>query len=281
MQEATTSAVATRTLTQLKEIITRNLNATIECGIALREIRDRELWREEADSFSAFCVDNWGVSRSRAYQLIECGEIVAELTPAASTAVDTERAVRELKKAPAEARSEIVINAEKDENGKVSGPAMAKAVKEHNEKAVPATAPEAPKVYDRTGFEIPQPSPAISTWMRAEEVQSMLTALSRIKGVVEKACGNAKVSDNDPIYAEVGYAGLVADLQSSYQQLKVALPFAVCPTCQGRVLSPCSTCSGRGMVSEFFWKHMVPEKTKEIREKAVHAMLTAGKKGKK
>lgn len=280
MQEATT-VLPVRTLTQLKEIITRNLNATIECGMALREIRDRELWREEADSFQHFCVDNWGVSRSRAYQLIDCAEIVAELSPAASTAVDTERAARELKKAPAEARDEIINAAEKDKNGKVSGPSVAKAVKEHQDKAVPVNAPEAPKVFDRTGFEIPQPSPAISTWMRAEEVQSMLTALSRIKGVVEKACGNAKIADNDVIYAEVGYAGLVADLNSSYQQLKVALPFAVCPTCQGRVLSPCSTCSGRGMVSEFFWKHMVPEKTKEIREKAVHAMLTAGKKGKK
>jgi len=280
MQEATTSA-PTRTLAQLKEIVTRNLNATIECGIALREIRDRDLWKDEADSFHHFCVDNWGVSRSRAYQLIDSAEIVAELSPAVSTAVDTERAARELKKAPAEAREEIIINAEKDKNGKVTGPSVAKAVKEHAEKAVPVSAPEAPKLFDRTGFEIPQPSPAISTWMRAEEVQSMLTALSRIKGVVEKACGNAKVADNDVIYAEVGYAGLVADLNSSYQQLKVALPFAVCPTCQGRVLSPCSTCSGRGMVSEFFWKHMVPEKTKEIREKAVHAMLTAGKKGKK
>lgn len=112
-----------------------------------------------------------------------------------------------------------------------------------------------------------------------EEIQTLLSALSRIKGVITKGCGNPDPKLNDAMFAELNVSAFMADLQSTFQMLKVALPFAVCPTCQGRVLSPCTTCGGRGMISEFYWKHKVPEKTKEIREKAVEAML--GKKGKK
>lgn len=252
--------LSTRTLAQLKQIVTRNLSATIEAGLALKEIRDRDLWKEEATSFQAFCIENWGVSRSRAYQLIDSAIVVQELPESASTAVDTERAARELKKVPKEAREAIVEKA-KGEDGKVTGPAVAKAVTEHQAASIP-------KLFDRTGFEIPQPSPACSTWLRMDEAQSMLTALSRIKGVIERA-----KDQKDLLYSEINTSTLVADLTSSYQQLKVALPYAVCPSCQGRVLSPCTTCNGRGMVSEFYWKHKVPDKTKEIREKAVTAML--------
>jgi hypothetical protein len=266
--------VTTRTLAQLKQIVSRNLNATLEAGQALQEIRDRELWKEEADSFQAFCIDNWGVTRQRAYQLIGAAVVVQQLPAEVSTAVDSERAARELGRAPAEARESIIQHA-KGENGKVTGPAVAKAVKEHAA-ALAKTMPDGPPpVYDRTGFPIPQPAPAMTTWLRAEEVQTMLTALTRIKSVIVGSDGG-----KDLLYAEINMSTLIADLTSSYSGLKVAMPYAVCPTCQGRVLSPCDTCNGRGMISEFYWKHKVPDKTKEIRERAVEAMLEK-KKGKK
>lgn len=255
------------TLAQLKAIVSRNLSATIDAGRALKEIKDRELWKEEAESFQQFCVDNWGVSKQRAYQLMDCVQIVDALPPDQSTAVDSERAARELKKVPAENRTEVVKKAQAA--GPVTGPAISKAAKEVS----------APKMFDRTGFEIPQPSPASTTWLRAGEVQEMLTALSKIKGRVERACSPGNPKDADPVYTEINFSAFANDITSTYSLLKVALPFAVCPTCQGRVLSACSTCLGRGMVSEFYWKHKVPEKTKEIREKAVNAAL--GKKGKK
>lgn len=272
MKELTAVAaeVPARTLAQLKNIVSRNLSATIDAGRALKEIRDRELWKEEAESFQQFCVDNWGVSKQRAYQLIDTVKIVDQLPPEQSTAVDSERAARELKKAPEEARAAIVKDLQA--KGDVSGPAVAKAVKDLKGVA-------SKKLFDRTGFEIPQPSPAASTWLRMDEVQEMLSALSKIKSRVERACSPGNPKEADPVYTEINFSAFVADLQSSYQQLKVALPFAVCPTCQGRVLSPCTTCGGRGMISEFYWKHKVPEKTKEIRERAVEAAL--GKKGKK
>lgn len=262
------SNISTRTLAQLKQIVSRNLNATLEAGLALKEIQERELWRDEASSFQAFCVANWGVTRQRAYQLIGAAAVVEALPANVSTRVDNERVARSLAAAPPEARESIIERAT-GADGKVTRASVDKVVKEHA-----AEKNGAPEVYDRTGFPIPQPSPAISTWLRADEVQSMLTALSRIKGVIVGADGG-----KDMMFAEINFSALVADLGSSYGLLKVALPYAVCPTCQGRVLSPCTTCNGRGMVSEFYWKHKVPEKTKEIREKAVEAQLS--KKGKK
>lgn len=259
------------TLAQLKNIVSRNLSATIDAGRALKEIRDRELWKEEgAASFQQFCIDNWGVSKQRAYQLIDTAKIVEALPPEQSTAVDSERVARELKKVPEAERTEVVKKAQ--ESGAVTGPSISKAAKELKPKTPP-------KLFDRTGFEIPQPSPASTTWLRMDEIQEMLTALSKIKGRVERGCSPGNPKDADLVYTEINFSAFVADLQSAFQLLKVALPFAVCPTCQGRVLSPCTTCGGRGMVSEFYWKHKVPEKTKEIREKAVEAAL--GKKGKK
>lgn len=271
----TTEATATlvvplATLAQLKSIVSRNLSATIDAGRALKEIRDRELWKEESESFQQFCVDNWGVSKQRAYQLIDTVKIVDQLPPEQSTAVDSERVARELKKVPAEDRAEVVKKAQ--ESGTVTGPAITKAAKEVKPK-------DPAKLFDKTGFEIPQPSPAANTWRRAEEVQSMLSALSKIKSAVEKGCSPGDPKNADPVFTEINFSAFSADLQSTYSQLKVALPFAVCPTCQGRALSACSTCLGRGTISEFYWKHKVPEKTKEIREKAVEAAL--GKKGKK
>lgn len=259
------------TLAQLKQIVSRNLSATIDAGRALKEIKDRELWKEEAESFQQFCVDNWGVSKQRAYQLMDSVEIVDSLPKEQSTAVDSERAARELKSVPAEARAAVVKDAAS--KGKVTGPAIKKAVQAAKD------ANGAPKLYDKTGFEIPQPSPASSTWLRADEIQEMLTALSKIKGRVERGCSPGDPKNADPVYTEINLSAFMNDLTSTYGLLKVALPYAVCPTCQGRVLSPCSTCLGRGTVSEFYWKHKVPEKTKEIREKAVNAAL--GKKGRK
>lgn len=274
MKELSTTDVivsTARTLAQLKNIVSRNLSATIDAGRALKEIKDRELWKEEAESFQQFCVDNWGVSKQRAYQLIDSVNIVDQLPPEQSTAVDSERAARELKKAPVAEREAIIK--EVQAKGAVTGPTVAKAVKEHKAK-------EPGRIFDRTGFEIPHPSPASQTWMRSQEIQEMLSAISKIKAKVERGCSPGNPKDADPVYTEINFSAFVADLQSSFQLLKVALPYSVCPTCQGRVLSPCSTCNGRGTISEFYWKHKVPEKTKEIRERAVQAILD-DKKGKK
>ncbi len=257
--------LSTKTLAQLVKIVDDTIESTLDCSRALREIRNRKLWIEESDSFQEFCENHWRISKTRAYQLIDYVEIIEKLPTNSSTMVDSERVVRELKKVPEKERAAVIEKAAS--TGKVTASAVANAAR--------SMTVDATVEYYRTGFEIPQGSPAMATWLRCPEIQEMLTNLSRIKSAMERA-KDAK----EPMFAEVNYTNIISDLQSSYQLLKVAMPFAVCPTCQGRVLSECSTCRCRGMVSEFYWKYKVPDTTKAIREKAVNAMLEK-KKGKK
>jgi predicted RNA-binding Zn-ribbon protein involved in translation (DUF1610 family) len=116
---------------------------------------------------------------------------------------------------------------------------------------------------DKTGYEIP---PTLETdWKAAEQFQNMLTTLQRVKLYVEKA-----VNDNDLIFREIGQDTYI-DISNAITSLKRVLPFAVCPTCQGRIRERCTTCRQRGFISKFIWDVCVPLETKQIRERAVVA----------
>lgn len=53
-----------------------------EAGEALEKIRDARLYRQGHRTFEAYCEARWGMSRRRAYQLIEAAAIVRELKAA-------------------------------------------------------------------------------------------------------------------------------------------------------------------------------------------------------
>ncbi len=57
----------------------------VALGEAIRTIRDRRLYREDFDTFEAYCQDRWGWTRQHAYQLMAGAEVAAHL---ASTFVD-------------------------------------------------------------------------------------------------------------------------------------------------------------------------------------------------
>jgi hypothetical protein len=122
--------------------------------------------------------------------------------------------------------------------------------------------PIMPDIYDHTGAVIR--GAALVHWNRSQEVRDMLTSLSNIRVRMEQA-----EAEKDKMYLEVNMSQLLADLSNAFQFLKIGLPFAVCPTCQGLALNQCRTCQGKGMVSEFYWKHKVPNEVKELRQKAL------------
>lgn len=124
----------------------------------------------------------------------------------------------------------------------------------------PPAAPE--PVRDRIGREIPEP--LVGLWNRAQEVQDGLTALSRVKCALERA-----QEEEDPLYSEVNHSATLAALDQAYSGLKVALPFTVCPTCQGKVSKTCRLCKGRGLISEFRWDRVVPKETKNLILKSI------------
>lgn len=138
------------------------------------------------------------------------------------------------------------------ERGEKTISAVAKEVKAKKEKSV--------ERLDKTGHAIPES--IIPEWDRAESFAETLRALSRIKVAVESG-----IEQHDAIFREVTNS-TVATLKNAYGDLKRVLPYAVCPTCQGRTPKKCTVCKERGFVSEFFYSTCIAEQTKRIREAA-------------
>ena len=136
--------------------------------------------------------------------------------------------------------------------------------------ARPAVPPPPSQVLDGTGW--PIPTQLIPLWQRAEEVQEMLTTLSRVKGTLRTAQDN-----RDKLFAEVNFSSALSQLDQAWTDIKTAKPFAVCPTCQGQLPDQCTLCKGRGFISEHRWNTCVTREDKEFRFKARQATGGKGK----
>ena len=98
METALTVVEATE-LKQHESVIDRGLKTFAEVGNALLAIRDGRLYRQSHGTFEEYCKERWGMSRPRAYQLIDSAAVIENL----STMVDkptTERQARPLTKLP-------------------------------------------------------------------------------------------------------------------------------------------------------------------------------------
>ncbi len=69
----------------LEDCEERISSSFVALGEAIRTIRDRRLYREDFDTFEAYCQERWGWTRQHAYQLMAGAEVAATL---ASTFVD-------------------------------------------------------------------------------------------------------------------------------------------------------------------------------------------------
>ncbi len=61
---------------EYEEIIEKGLQTFLDVGIALAKIRDRRYYREQYNSFEAYCFERWGLSRRRAYQVMDAAHVV-------------------------------------------------------------------------------------------------------------------------------------------------------------------------------------------------------------
>ncbi|GIK39539.1 MAG: hypothetical protein BroJett011_33720 [Chloroflexota bacterium] len=81
MEELTTTE--TNKLEILETVIEQGLQTFVEVGEALAEIRDSKLYRSQYDTFENYCRERWGISRPRAYELINAAEVVQNLSATA------------------------------------------------------------------------------------------------------------------------------------------------------------------------------------------------------
>ena len=96
------------------------------------------------------------------------------------------------------------------------------------------------------------PDALIPIWRRRDEIQKLLSACSLIKSALRSAC-----NEQDALWVELtDMQQTQRDIANVWTQLKLAQPYAVCPTCRGKEAKceDCKNCSGRGMVSQFRWK---------------------------
>ena len=113
--------------------IARDLPTFIRIGSRLKELQQLEVYKETHKSFEAFVLAEFGLSRARAYQLIEAAEVDANLSTIVDNRPQNEAQLREVAKAPPEQQAEVVKKAvEKaaEENRKPTSKDYKQAVKQ-------------------------------------------------------------------------------------------------------------------------------------------------------
>jgi hypothetical protein len=269
-------------LAELEKTIARGKKTFVEVGLALAEIRDLRLYRREYSGFEEYCRKKWGWTKQHAYRLIEAAPVAKS-----NLQVTSQNAAIELARVDPEKRAGVVqavVDAGKPvtaaeirrhlppppvkpgggADGTATMVADDRVARENGAHGVtrPTSLPPPPsQVLDATGW--PIPTQLIPLWQRANEVQEMLTTLSRVKGALRAAQDN-----RDLLFAEVNFSSALSQLDQAWYDLKTAKPFAVCPTCQGQVPEKCTLCKGRGLISEHRWNTCVTREDKEFRAKA-------------
>ena len=114
---------------------------------------------------------------------------------------------------------------------------------------------------DKTGFPIPEP--ALKCWERADEVLRAVLELQALK----RRLSNAS-EDRDALYTEVNLNAADCELESLINRLRLAVPYAVCPMCQGKLIASCTYCNHRGMVSQTRYDRTFDD-IKKVRQEAV------------
>lgn len=268
MQEVTQTERAE--YTTLKKVVTDNWVATLDCFHAAHRIREEKLYRVEYETWDEFCEKTLGFSRQHVNRLISAAQLeelakvktepMGSKTQADSMPITNERQARELLKVSPEKRAEVLAKAAAE--GPVTAASIAQA-------AAPKPTPPAPKPIielDGTGFEIPVK--CLDIWNRTPEVRKLLNAVSLLRTSLRAA-----QEADDPLWRPVAskatattWTQLLANLDKAYAAISLAVPYAVCPTCQGHLRATCSTCQGRGFVSEFYYKNAFDSDARRLRE---------------
>jgi hypothetical protein len=69
-----------RDLQRAERAIAKGLKSFLEVGMALKEIRDKRLYRQHYRTFEEYCIQRWEMSRPRAYQLCAASEVMEDLS---------------------------------------------------------------------------------------------------------------------------------------------------------------------------------------------------------
>jgi len=264
------SLVRTSPAEELSELV-ENINAALNSIQKnsqhimgwVHTIKTKELWRSTAaKTFSQFCeMNDWTPRRFN--QLAAGYETLLTIPKEMGTIVPTESHLRELAKAPEKERESVVKETQK-RDGKVTAKGIKQTVadaeyemQEPKEMQEPA---EPEVVRDETGVPIP-PIP-LAYWNRRQEVQDIMTGISKLKSALNKSKTNG-----DLLWSGV-HQHLVASLETAYSYAKDAMPYSVCTVCQGwPETSKCTFCGMLGILPKWRYSTQGDDRVRAIREK--------------
>lgn len=223
------------------------------------EAKEREIWTLKYSTLQEFCDKECGISRAWLFALCNTSKTIEEIAAVSGNGAPhvpakilkglTPKQVAPLKGLQPEAKAAVLSSAITRTGGGNPTP-----------KTIQSERAKIDIVLDTTGY--PVPSRALPFWNRSQEVQDVLTILSRVKGILQKA-----EQDKDLMWGEINFSTAIPDLSKIWTHIQTAKPYAVCPYCQGMKPDTCSFCKGRGVVSHFRWG-LVPSELKTVRSKA-------------
>ncbi|MFZ4396555.1 MAG: ParB N-terminal domain-containing protein [Kiritimatiellia bacterium] len=114
------------------------------------------------------------------------------------------------------------------------------------------TAGDGPSLVDSLGRHVPEELAPL--WHRRQEVQDILTAVSRVRSTIRQA-----QEGQDPLWAEANFSALMAQLDRVYAEVDATKPYVVCPMCQG---IGCRVCKERGLLGKYRYDMVIPRELK-------------------
>lgn len=172
-----------RKFNDLDGIIRKGLQTFAEVGASLKIIKEQKLFREEYDSFEAYCRERCGWGRDRAYQLIEAHEVVAGLPTIVGVSPPANEAqARALIDVPPEQRAEVLTEAQTTARAE-GKPVTAKRIRKAGERhALPKPKAEKP---------VPEPKPVENAEPVAVEAETEPTEDAPVEAILDFIRGQA------------------------------------------------------------------------------------------
>lgn len=220
------------------------------------------LWNRTHTSFVDFLMDRFSIQKSYAYMLIKSAKIEVE-NEEKSTAVEQPNSPPPENKnnghsPPPKPEEKQEPEPRSNTDGKFPLSGNRHSVKPESK----PTPKDAPIELDKLGT--PIPLDALPYWNRQQEVQDILSQISKLKMKVVKAR-----QGEDALWMVIDNF-VEARFDQLHSVISQAKPFTVCSQCQGSptLNGSCTLCHSTGLISKFKWDNVTPKEFKEIRMKS-------------
>lgn len=154
---------------RLEELVRDGFSTMEKMAGALREIRQRKLYRKEFRTFDSYVRTKWDMCIRRAYQICTYGEVIENLRAHNCAEIpEREAQARELAKLPSEAQAEVWNEVVR--KGKPTAAAIAKHRRREKSLHVPAAEKRAGESPNSNTMEVAVPAPMSGTLASPPEV---------------------------------------------------------------------------------------------------------------